>query len=748
MKITIEPDLTTSSEYLFAYPFKLFKNQTSPTKFLKIPLQQRDYDWGNETLISKEGNNISGLLEDLDDHLQNGSDKYFAGTVLLENQNADYFKVIDGQQRITTLFLINFVGYLLSRYRLENMPTFPDPFDYAFEFNERFITYLNFEKRAIISDSLNDDPKQLITKPGQGNSNQELLKRIGKSLQSEQDYWSKVTIRLQFEDIDINTIFISTLKSANIAQHKQTLQIIDSKGLYSNGLNYILEYLIENNQQGPVSLDQYLKELIKKIEAYTNVCGVASIISEDADDSFRLFEILNDRGQDLSALDLIKNIILEKCNQNNIQIKNFSDDWKKLKENVKKGPTQGKPDSVFVENIIRSEGSTLRNKEISYLNNKLLHLRNLIFVNENVSEFFTRLYSASQILRELDENKDNSKTSNTSPFNRNQMSCFQYTTFMRMINYNWGPQVILCSNIQYLKSSRYDRDKCLNSGTNPDWKNHSSNSTQIDLNHFTRFLGDITLKLGLVGVVNGLATKDLPSTSQSICKLIIANVQNNPNNFNNSSYLNKLKQDIIALVTQTILSQNNIQLFETRLANFFLANTGQKRNVIKILLYFIYNQGGQIHNISFPELEHLESANPVAGTVPYYSGSDRIDIINRLGNFALIEKYINIKDFANKPLVEKIRLAFNDPQLKTIALFQHPLFRHLDSSQTTNTSYMNEELFLVKRATTTDISQNDSFDMLGVPQPYFFIERSKALALLATKIVCSTDTFLDGKNKY
>jgi len=48
MKITIEPDLSTSVEYFFAYPPKSFKNQSQATKILKIPLQQRDYDWGNK----------------------------------------------------------------------------------------------------------------------------------------------------------------------------------------------------------------------------------------------------------------------------------------------------------------------------------------------------------------------------------------------------------------------------------------------------------------------------------------------------------------------------------------------------------------------------------------------------------------------------------------------------------------------------------------------------------------------------
>ena len=83
MKITIEPDLATSSEHFFAYPYKQFKNQNDTTVLLTVPLQQREYEWGR---FSEDNNNIENLLEDLDYHISNHSDKYFAGTILLENQ--------------------------------------------------------------------------------------------------------------------------------------------------------------------------------------------------------------------------------------------------------------------------------------------------------------------------------------------------------------------------------------------------------------------------------------------------------------------------------------------------------------------------------------------------------------------------------------------------------------------------------------------------------------------------------------
>ncbi|NCP83808.1 MAG: DUF262 domain-containing protein [Bacteroidetes bacterium] len=743
MKITIEPDLSTSVEYFFAYPPKSFKNQSQATKILKIPLQQRDYDWGNK---DEEGNSIEGLLEDMDYHINESTDNYFAGTVLLENQNSDTLKLIDGQQRITTLFLLNFVGYLISRYRIEKIPSYPNPIHYALQFKERFDTFLKFEKRIFLT-NLNDSIDNLISQTGANESNQELLKRIGRSKNAETDYWINVNIRLQFDDIDINASIVETIKKTNLIEQNSKFEFKTNKGLYANGITIILDYLIETNQQGPNSNDEYLKELIERVEKYLQVCGLASIISEDENDSFRLFEILNDRGQDLSALDLIKNIILEKCKQKSIKINDFTKDWKKIKDNVRKSFTKGKADSIFVENIIRSEGCTLKNKEISYLSNKTTkEKRNIVFMNENIDNFFQRLLASSLILKELNENTGVQKSTRTTPFSRNVMTAFQYATFMKMINYNWGSQILLCSNINYLKSSKYKNS--LNSGSNTDWKNKNSNLIVTDLNHFTRFLGDVTLKLGLLGIVNGLATKDLPSTSKEIANLIISNIEKNPSDFNSPQKIRALINQITSLLNGTIFTDANINQFESRLSSTFTASTNQKKNIVKILLYFIYNQGGVVHNLSYPELEHLESQNPTVGSSPYYSNADRTEIINRLGNFALIEKEINIVDFSNKPLIEKIRLATTDPALTSIALFKNDLFLNLDYNNSKTNSSVYGSMPLIKKATSTQTLNDDSFDFNGVPQPYFFNERSKFLARLAKKIVCNTTNFLDGSGKY
>jgi hypothetical protein len=743
MKITIEPDLCTAIDYFFANPSKTFKNQNNCTNFLKIPLQQRDFDWGNK---DEDGSCIEGLLEDLDYHINESQDIYFAGTVLLENQNADYLKLIDGQQRITTLFLLNYAGYLISRYRIEKMPTFPNPVMYAIQFNKRFESFIKYERRAFIS-SINATVDNLINIDGDNESNKELLKRLGKSKSPDLDYWQQTISRLQFDDPEINAKFSETLKKSSLTINNGRPEIKSSSGAYANGLNIILDYLLETIYQGSLDEDQYLCELLNKIDRYLNNCGLASIISEDENDSFRLFEILNDRGQDLSALDLIKNIILEKSKQNNVTLTDFTKKWKKLKENVSKSFTKGKSDSIFVENIIRSEGCTLKNKEISYLSNKQTkEKRSDIFRNESIQDFFQRLLSTSLILRELHENTITDKTNNTDPFSRYPMSAFQYATFMKLINYNWGPQIIIASNLNYLIANKYQLS--LNIGSNPDWKNKNSNPTVNDLNHFTRFLADITLKLGLLGIVNGLATKNLPTISKEITNLIIGNIEKNSIDFNTPAKLEKLKNEILGILSRDLFTPANYNLFETKLAKTYIANTGPKKNIIKILLYFIYNKGGVIYNLNYPELEHLEPQNPIANTSPYYQNTDRQEVINMLGNFALISKDTNTNDFSNKPLIEKIRIATTDPKLTSNPLFQNDLFKNINLASPLANSSIYGHMPVIKKAKTSISSPDDSFDSNGVPLRYFFEQRSTFLAKLAREIVCNTSRFLGSTENY
>ena len=66
--------------------------------FSLVPWHQRRYDWDRE--------NVSELLEDLDDACRQNRSAYFLGTVLLTNRGNSTWEINDGQQRIITYSMI------------------------------------------------------------------------------------------------------------------------------------------------------------------------------------------------------------------------------------------------------------------------------------------------------------------------------------------------------------------------------------------------------------------------------------------------------------------------------------------------------------------------------------------------------------------------------------------------------------------------------------------------------------------
>ena len=92
-------------------------NAAEKDKELKvnIPYYQRPYKWEKEQ--------ISNLVNDFKKNLDSGeNDDYFIGSVVLVKEKADdNINVIDGQQRITTIFLLNYLKFLITRSYIEEL---------------------------------------------------------------------------------------------------------------------------------------------------------------------------------------------------------------------------------------------------------------------------------------------------------------------------------------------------------------------------------------------------------------------------------------------------------------------------------------------------------------------------------------------------------------------------------------------------------------------------------------------------
>ena len=63
-----------------------------------IPIYQRNYAWGDDE--------ISALVKDVYDSFEKSSEKYYIGTLVTYKRDNNVYEVIDGQQRLTTIYII------------------------------------------------------------------------------------------------------------------------------------------------------------------------------------------------------------------------------------------------------------------------------------------------------------------------------------------------------------------------------------------------------------------------------------------------------------------------------------------------------------------------------------------------------------------------------------------------------------------------------------------------------------------
>ena len=64
----------------------------------RVPIYQRNYAWTKDE--------IEQLLNDINDIDSTFEGKYYLGSLIVNQLGANYYDVIDGQQRLTTLFLM------------------------------------------------------------------------------------------------------------------------------------------------------------------------------------------------------------------------------------------------------------------------------------------------------------------------------------------------------------------------------------------------------------------------------------------------------------------------------------------------------------------------------------------------------------------------------------------------------------------------------------------------------------------
>lgn len=235
--------------------------------FYIVPDYQREYIWSDKE--------VGKLLEDIDDEIGGSStSEYFIGTILVSpTAQKNHYEVIDGQQRLTTFFLI----LCALRALFKNEP------------QEQTLN-------GLISTSYTDSNGEINTS----------LKLNPKYENADEVISAIVKANNKPEDVK------GMVVAAGVKQFGSLENLI-------NAYNTVYQFLNTNYKENGA---------LKKYWGYLSNNVIFIQISTDVSSALKIFETINERGVGLNPMDLLKNLLFT-----NVKLDEFTklkNEWKKI----------------------------------------------------------------------------------------------------------------------------------------------------------------------------------------------------------------------------------------------------------------------------------------------------------------------------------------------------------------------------------------------------------------------------------
>ncbi|GAA8539788.1 DUF262 domain-containing protein [Helicobacter pylori] len=251
---------------------KLYQILVDAEYFYQVPDYQRPY------VLDKD--HLGALIDDLvGSYTNNREDEYFCGSIVIaENPKDKRWDVVDGQQRLTSFIILACTILRLYKHRLGQ------------------------KSKDFIEGSIYD----------KYDKEKERLKFL-----TAQNYNSifenTVLNHLEFED--------------NIK--KSELNKKFDENTYLRNAYYFRELLNESMENGSISdMDDFVEWFYEHI-------ALTRIICFEQDSAMQIFQVLNDRGQPLSPIDILKSSLMQEIKQDSEKRKDFITTWDKLVEACK-----------------------------------------------------------------------------------------------------------------------------------------------------------------------------------------------------------------------------------------------------------------------------------------------------------------------------------------------------------------------------------------------------------------------------
>lgn len=241
--------------------------------FYIVPDYQREYVW-----TDKE---VHQILEDINEQIDAGSTReYFIGTVLVSpTEQKNHYEVIDGQQRLTTFFLL----LCALKHVFQGEP-------------QRQVV------SGLISTSYTDSDGETRT-----------------SLKLEPRYENAGDVMTKLVELDTDPQSVRAgIQAAGIPSFGSLENLVNAYGT-------LYRYLKDNYDDAPK---------LKKYWGYLANNVVFIQISTDVSSALKIFETINERGVGLNPMDLLKNLLFTQVNQT--QFTQLKDEWKKITKPLEK----------------------------------------------------------------------------------------------------------------------------------------------------------------------------------------------------------------------------------------------------------------------------------------------------------------------------------------------------------------------------------------------------------------------------
>jgi uncharacterized protein with ParB-like and HNH nuclease domain len=241
--------------------------------FFVVPDYQREYVWKADVQVTR-------FLDDIDNEFDSSSTKntnYFIGSTIIVKRKDESYDVVDGQQRLTTIV----IALCCMRNILEG------------------ITDLDKDVKEQLDD-LTDSIKKLLYKYYP----KEKKKTFRLSLQYEEskNYLGCLILREEFKEERTNSI-------KRMGEAYQTIH----------------SFLEEYKNIDPLALLYFCSYFMSNVE-------MVIIIPDNISSALKIFETINERGEGLNAMDLLKNLIFSESKE--AEFSTIKDIWKEIIKNL------------------------------------------------------------------------------------------------------------------------------------------------------------------------------------------------------------------------------------------------------------------------------------------------------------------------------------------------------------------------------------------------------------------------------